>query len=244
MAETKREAVVVDGEMLEEHSELASSTEEAVDTEDVFEDELEIVDAGPDAPRERQDEAERAPEGAHASEPHSLPQPFHSTRGTAPGPRGCWAMSKRTGQPCSAAKRSDSDFCNAHTGIGIVQDPKGNSVKGALVKQERAALRAQMRILLGNTRTDTPRAALKAAATLNAKRIAGRAVDAILSPSTPDAKAAALAIQLVNTVDPPVQAEISVSGTIPQTNEELDAAFADGSILNLIRSGLLAPPPA
>jgi hypothetical protein len=43
----------------------------------------------------------------------------------------------------------------------------------------------------------------------------------------------------VNTVDPPLQAEISVSRTIPQSAEAIDAAIADGSILNLIRSGAL-----
>jgi hypothetical protein len=52
-------------------------------------------------------------------------------------------------------------------------------------------------------------------------------------------KAAALAIQLVNTVDPPVQAEISVSRTIPQSAEAIDAAIVDGSIVSLIRSGAL-----
>jgi hypothetical protein len=64
----------------------------------------------------------------------------------------------------------------------------------------------------------------------------------VLSPGVPDEKAGKLALDLIREADPPVQAEISLSGRIPQTSEEIDAAIADGSLLGLIRSGALTQP--
>ena len=41
--------------------------------------------------------------------------PMYSTRGTTPGLRGCWALNK-AGEPCGAARRADTDYCNVHSG--------------------------------------------------------------------------------------------------------------------------------
>jgi hypothetical protein len=57
----------------------------------------------------------------------------------------------------------------------------------------------------------------------------GRVIGAILSPETPPAKAAALGIQLVNSVDPPSSAEVELSGEI-----------TSDSIKNMSYSELLA----
>jgi hypothetical protein len=76
------------GKTSEELSELgiASSTDKAgdLDAEAVLEDELEIVDAGPE---ERQDSLKRQ-DGAELD----IPPRRYGTRGEAPGPRGCWAI--------------------------------------------------------------------------------------------------------------------------------------------------------
>jgi hypothetical protein len=45
-------------------------------------------------------------------------------------------------------------------------------------------------------------------------RLRGRVVGAILDPETPNSKAAALGIQLVDSVDPPSSAEVELSGEI------------------------------
>jgi hypothetical protein len=67
-------------------------------------------------------------------------------------------------------------------------------------------------------------------------------MNAALSPESDPMKAGHLALRLIETADPPVQAEISLSGKIPQTPEEIQRAFDDGSLLELIRSGALTPP--
>jgi hypothetical protein len=61
------------------------------------------------------------------------------------------------------------------------------------------------------------------------RKLHGRVVGAILDSETPPAKAAALGIQLVNSVDPPSSAEVELSGEI--TSE---------SIKNMSYSELLA----
>jgi hypothetical protein len=202
MAETsaKREAVSVDGhlgagEAIEELAEL--------DVETVLEDELEIArDASPDRLEARQDGAEL-----------DIPPPRYGTRGEAPGPRGCWAIN-RAGEPCGAAKRGDSDYCNAHSGHGVARDPLAYSSEGHEARRRNLETRARMRLLLGNTRPDTPRGALKAATLIHAERIAGRAVSAVLDESADPIKAGSLALRLIETVDPPSQAVLELDASL------------------------------
>jgi len=44
-------------------------------------------------------------DAAPASLDAALQQPFHGTRGAAPGSRGCWAIASHGG-PCNAARRA------------------------------------------------------------------------------------------------------------------------------------------
>jgi hypothetical protein len=233
MADTREALEKHVGELYDERSELdvdldeiRPSSAEENDTETVLGSEIESVDARPDAPEERQDEA--GPDPA---------QPFHSVRADAPGPKGCWALARSTGQPCSAAAVKGSEFCAAHSGLGLSGNPSLYSPIGQAALREQRALRATMRAMYGSTRANSPRAVLRAHVNRQAERIVGRAVNAVLSPTVPDEKAGKLALELIREADPLVQAEISVSGKLPQTDEELQAAFADGSILGLIRAG-------
>lgn len=134
--------------------------------------------------------------------------PVWSTRGAAPGPRGCWALNKR-GEPCGSARRAEGDYCNAHSGFGVAEDPVKWAAAGSAKAVENRRRRAMLRMELGITRSNTPRGVLKAMAYVERERIAGRVVSAILDPAVPSAQAARLGLELVNTVDPPVQATLS-----------------------------------
>src|SRR5262249_26748707 len=92
---------------------------------------FEADDAG-----ERQDSERLAP-----------PQPARGTRGSAPGPRGCWGVNSR-GEPCGSFKRRDGDFCNGHAGIGVSADPTRYSPKGHEARREQLAMRAEMRMII------------------------------------------------------------------------------------------------
>lgn len=143
---------------------------------------------------------------ADSQEAASLPT--WSTRGAAPGPRGCWATNKH-GDPCSAARRADGDYCNAHSGHGVAADPAKWQPVAAAKSAENRRRRAVLRATLGITRSDTPRGVLKAYAYVERERIAGRVIGAILDPAVPSGQAARLALDLMDQVDPRVEATIT-----------------------------------
>jgi hypothetical protein len=160
-----------------------------------------------------EDDAELAGEEVVvAARQDELPQPFHSTRSDVAGPRGCWALNKH-GEPCGAGRRSDSDFCNAHSGIGVSADPRAYQPLAREAKRRNAEIRASMRMVLGNTRPTSPRGHLKARAFADAERIAARAVNGALDDPR-------LALALIREVDPPAQVEVSLA--MPQTMEEVE----------------------
>jgi hypothetical protein len=210
--------------------ELRLSSAEAGEIETALEGEIETLDARPDAPEGRQDEAELEPA-----------PPLHSSRGKAPGPRGCWAINAR-GEPCGSFKRRDSDYCNGHAGVGVASDPTRYSPIAHDARRRQLQARAELRMLFGDRGRIGPRTVLREEVARNAKRIAGTAVNAALDPSADPIRAGKLALELIREADPLVQAEISVSGNLPQSDEEIEAAIANGSILDLVRSGAFAPP--
>jgi len=59
-----------------------------------------------------------------------------------------------------------------------------------------------------------PRTLLREEVNRNALRLVGRAVSAALSPETDDAKAAGIAMRLIEQADPPSQARVEVSGEL------------------------------
>lgn len=140
-------------------------------------------------------------------------QPFHGSRGSEPGHRGCWALNTR-GDPCGAARRGDSDFCNAHSGVGVAANPKGFAAKGLEAANRNRRRRADLRIALGVTRPNSPRGLLKLAVNREAERLAWRAVDAALDPSVPSEKAIPAVLSLIEAVDP--QAQIELSTALPE----------------------------
>lgn len=152
--------------------------------------------------------------------PAVLAQPFHGSRGTAPGPRGCWAINK-AGFPCSAPVRSDGEFCNAHSGIGVASDPKGHSQAGSRAAAESRRRRADLRLIIGSTRMDTPRGALRAQVLLSAERLAGRAVGAALDPALHPRDAVNSVLALVDAVDPRTTATAVVTGEIDPSTASL-----------------------
>jgi hypothetical protein len=193
------------GEPSEEPSELeiASSTDEAVET--VLEDELEIVDAGPEC----QDEP--------------LAQPFHSTRAEAPGPRGCWAVA-RHGESCAAPAMRGHPYCAAHSGKGVSADPSRWSPIAREAKAERVAVRATIRAMYGANRNVGPRAVLRAHVDREAERLVGTAVNAALSKESDPLKAGSLALRLIETAHPPVQATVEFSKSLEDvTRADVDA---------------------
>lgn len=152
--------------------------------------------------------------------PAVLTQPFHGTRGTAPGPRGCWAINK-AGLPCASPRRGDSEFCNSHSGIGVAADPKGHAAKGVRASIESRRRRADLRFIIGTTRLDSPRAALRAAVLVEAERLGGRAVSAALDPSLAPKDAVSSVLALVDAVDPRTTATAVVTHEIDPSTASL-----------------------
>ena len=152
-------------------------------------------------------------QNSDGSEPDCLPQPFRSTRADSPGPRGCWALAKHGG-PCHAAAIRGREFCAAHSGVGISADPARYAPIGQRAHREQLAVRATMRAMYGGTRPNSPRAVLKAHVHREAERLVGRALTAALNPDVDDAKAAGLAMRLIETADPPAQATLELGATL------------------------------
>ena len=155
-------------------------------------------------------DAEQRDGGAQA-----VKQPAHGRRGSAPGPRGCWAV-KADGEPCAAprAARLDSDYCSAHTGeSGVAANPALWAGRGGQAHAERSRQRAALRLALGVDRSYGPRAALRAASALRAGEVAGRAVGAILDPKVDPVRAAELALRLIDAVDP--LSTVSIETVLP-----------------------------
>jgi hypothetical protein len=206
----KRQAVFVDGHpdrVLEATS--AGEAIEELSSEEVLEEELEIAsaDASPDAPGERQDER--------------LAQPFHSVRADRPGPRGCWAMSRSTGEPCASPAMRGHEFCAAHSGKGVSGNPSHYSPIGQAAHREQLAVRATLRAMYGTNRSVGPRAVLRAHVDRQAERIVARALNGALSSEVPDEKAAKLALELIREADPVVKATVEFSENV--TPAEVDA---------------------
>lgn len=156
-------------------------------------------------------------------EPRALltaPQPFTGTRGDSPGPRGCWAV-KKSGDPCGAARRSDGDFCNAHSGVGLVADPAKWSKVGVVKSAEVRRRRADMRLVLGRTSLNSPRGVLKAAVVVEAERLAGIALDAAFDPNQDSLKRGQHALTLIDAVDPQVRVSASVTTEIDPSTASL-----------------------
>lgn len=171
------------------------------------------------------------PLAASQEEPQEAAKlPVHSTRGAAPGLRGCWALNK-AGDPCGAPRRGDSDYCSAHSGYGVAGDPKGWSRIGVQASAESRRRRADLRLAVGVTRLNTPRGVLAAATFLESERLARRVVGAVLDPAVPPAQAARLGIDLVNAVDP--LAVVSVSAPLPSHPD----GVADLSLQQLLAVG-------
>jgi hypothetical protein len=172
-------------------------------------------------------EAEAEPT-SQLSPPHSEPPavldepkaPAWTARGSAPGPRGCWAINK-AGLPCSAPVRSDGDYCNSHSGIGVAADPKGHAARGIQASIESRRRRADLRLVIGSTRLDTPRGALRAAVLLEAERLARRAVGAATDPAQPPRDVVNNVLALVDAVDPKQTMAATIEGSFDPSTASL-----------------------
>ena len=136
--------------------------------------------------------------------------PVYGVRADSPGPRGCWALRSRDLQPCAAAKAADSDYCTAHSGRGVAADPAAWSRKGAAVAAENRRRRATLRLALGQVRMNTPRGVLRAAVFAEAERVAAAALDGALDPALSSASRSQAALRLIDAVDPPLRAELTM----------------------------------
>src|SRR5262245_5540020 len=79
------------------------------------------------------------------------PQPFHSVRADAPGPRGCWAVATHGGS-CGAPAMRGHSYCAAHSGKGVSGDPQRWSPIGRAAHREQLSVRATMRSMYGSNR--------------------------------------------------------------------------------------------
>lgn len=178
----------------------------------------------------------------------AVPQePFHGTRGTTPGPGGCWALTSTRHQPCRAAAIRGRDYCSAHSGLGVARNPAEFSPRGIAASAQSRRAKAELRLALGVTRPGSARSALRAVATQNAVRLAGRAVSAALDPQAEPLKAADLALRIIDQADPQGQNSISVSGSFdPSTaswSQLLSFAESQGMELGALGNGSVEPSP-
>ena len=91
---------------------------------------------------------------------------------------------------------------------------------------ERRRARADLRMIIGNTRMDTPRSALRALAIVNAERLAGTTIAAALDPSVPPERRARLALDIVEAVDPKVSTSLSVTSELDMEQASLSQLMA------------------
>jgi len=152
-------------------------------------------------------------------------QPHWGTRGTSPGKRGCWALAK-TGRPCAAQVLNEGDYCSAHSWRGVAADPLGHSLVGRQRSAEVRRQRADLRLVLGTRRLDSPRAALRAAAIVNAERLAVTTVDAALDPNEDPLKRARLALEIIEASDPRQTAHAVVEGEVDLESASLGQLMA------------------
>ena len=143
--------------------------------------------------------------------------PVYGTRADSPGPRGCWSLNKR-GEPCSAARRADSDYCNAHSGQGVTSDPVGWGEKARRVSAENRRRRAALRLELGITRNSTARSLLRSAVFVERERLVAAALDGALDPELSAAQRSKTALELIREAEPQERATLDVP---------LDAASID-----------------
>jgi hypothetical protein len=146
----------------------------------------------------------------------SPPAPRYGVRGPTQGPRGCWAVNKR-GDPCSAAKRNDGDYCNAHSGVGIAEDPARYQHLARAASAENRRRRAVLRATLGISSSDSPRGLLKAAVFVERERVVAAALAGATDPTVPLAQRSRHALALLDATDP--LATASVELPLPDTPE-------------------------
>jgi len=152
--------------------------------------------------------------GAEAVE---VEQPSSGTYSSEPGPRGCHTR-RANGELCAAVPLRGRPFCKGHSGGGFA-DPAAASAKGHAVQRENARRRAALRLVLGDTRSFSARGALRAQTVARAAEIASRTVDAVLDPDVPAERAARLALDLVEAVEP--RAELVVSTPLPSSVDDV-----------------------
>jgi len=137
----------------------------------------------------------------------AVSQPAYGVRADERGPRGCWAL-KRDGTPCAAPSRRDADYCAAHSGLGVAKSPADWAAIGTKASAESRRRRATLRLALGRAGVSTPRGVLRAAVFAEAERVAAAALAGLEAENLTARSKAALA--LLDAVDPPVSAELSV----------------------------------
>lgn len=175
-----------------------------------------------------------------AEEREGVSLPTHSTRGTAPGLRGCWALNK-AGEPCGAARRAEGDYCNAHSGYGVAEDPKRWAVVGAAKNNEIRRRRATLRLALGDTRLKTPRGMLKASVYAQSEAVASAAMSPILDASASSMQRHTAALALLREVEP--MAQVTVSQPLPDDPEGVEGLSLTALLSLAEQHGIAAPTP-
>src|SRR5262252_6422339 len=148
-----------------------------------------------------------------------LAQPKHGTRGTEPGPRGCWAI-KHSGEPCGAAARRGQDFCGAHLGLGVAADPRRYQPLATAAAKANAGRRAQLRASLGLTRRHSTRDLLKAEVFRERERVVAAAMSPIRDSGLGSVARHRAALELLETVEPVTKIELDVELPVDEQGVE------------------------
>ena len=126
----------------------------------------------------------------------------------------------KAGEPCGAARRADGDYCNAHSGHGVAEDPAKWAVVGAARNNEIRRRRATLRLALGPTRLKTPRGMLKASVYAQSEAVVMAALSPIDDPSATSSQRHQAAMALIREVEP--TARLEVSAALPDNPEGVE----------------------
>jgi hypothetical protein len=137
--------------------------------------------------------------------------------------------------------RKGHDYCSAHSGLGIATDPASWGKQGIAARKEKAQRRAALRLVLGERSLGTVKGALRFQAAERAGEIAARTVGAILDPATSPERAARLALDLAEVIEP--NSELTLHATLPESAEAVESLSLEELVAIAQQHGIQVPEP-
>jgi len=163
-----------------------------------------------------------------------LPDDAEDKRKCAPEDRRC-AATVRDGTRCRSYSVRGEALCGGHLGLGLAASPVEHARRSHEVRRH---MKLTRQIVAPSGRMG-PRAALRMEALRNGAALADRVVSAALDPGASPVAAGNLALRVIESVDPPIQAAFEVE--MAQTLEEVEALSFKQLLALAARLGIETP---